>query len=42
VGSGSIGESVPASTVVETGSPNVSEGSPMLKSQPSTASTVSD
>jgi putative transposase len=42
VGSGSIGESVPASTVVETGSPNVSEGSPILKSQPSTASSVSD
>jgi hypothetical protein len=42
VGSGSIGESVPASTVVETGSPNVSEGSPSLKSRTSVAGTVSD
>jgi putative transposase len=40
VGSGSIGESVPASTVVETGNPTEREGSPVLKSR--TVATVSD
>ena len=40
VGSGSIGESVPASTVVETGSPRENKGSPSLKSR--TVATVSD